>query len=530
MPSLAGAALETVTLGGMEATARLLTFLEGTPLNASRYLPAETIRAHGRLAGEVCRALAGFEHPGLEAALQWNLRLAEPVVSAFAPSVRSPELRRRLLAATREASARLAPLRGDLPLQAIHGDVTDFNVVCSPAPDGRPAPVGVIDLGDLSTGWRVAELAVTCASILRHLDADPLGFLPAVRAFEEIVPLADAERAALWPLVVLRSAVLVASDEQQLSIDPENAYASDGLVEDLATFRAATSLPWALVEAAVGLRSGPLPWSRSAPGPSPAPLLPWLAAADVAVLDLSTTSEALDGGRWQAPSVEDTLFAEAARAADAVAARHGEFRLTRAVPGARAAPPTCALHAELRLPAGATLCAPAAAVARHVGPGRPRPRLRGGRDPPARRPVLDRRRRDGHGRAGDRRRPAVHGGRRRKDPRPALLRAGPGAAAVRPVDDGGRLAPALPGPLPPPRVRLRGTGARGRTGPGAAGARLRARPGPLLPRSAADRARIPGAPRATRAGAPTSTWSTTSRSSATGTRGWRGRARASGAS
>ncbi|MBL3683978.1 hypothetical protein F2981_02305 [Sinorhizobium meliloti] len=54
-------------------------------------------------------------------------------------------------------------------------------------------------------GWVVADLAVTCASLLHHSDGDPFHILPAVKAFHAVCPLTDAELKALWPLIVARA-------------------------------------------------------------------------------------------------------------------------------------------------------------------------------------------------------------------------------------------------------------------------------------------------------------------------------------
>src|SRR5690606_25851573 len=116
------------------------------------------------------------------------------------------------------------PLAGQLRVQAIHHDITDDNVVARPDKEGRMMPDGVIDFGDVVTGWLVADLAVTCTALLHHADGDPFFVLPAVRAFQERYPLNQAELKALWPLIVARAGVLVASTEQQLAIDPDNAY------------------------------------------------------------------------------------------------------------------------------------------------------------------------------------------------------------------------------------------------------------------------------------------------------------------
>src|SRR5690349_9699350 len=119
----------------------------------------------------------------------------------------------------------------------------------SPAVRGRPG--GLIDFGDITRSWVVSELAVTCAAILHQMGGDPLGWLPAVAAFHGIVPLDDADVAALWPLVVLRGATLVAADERQLALDPQNDYVAGNLENDLLIFESSASLPWALAEAAI---------------------------------------------------------------------------------------------------------------------------------------------------------------------------------------------------------------------------------------------------------------------------------------
>ena len=53
-----------------------------------------------------------------------------------------------------------------LPVQPIHGDLTEDNVVGRRDEAGRLMPGGVIDFGDLTRSWRVGDLAVACASLL----------------------------------------------------------------------------------------------------------------------------------------------------------------------------------------------------------------------------------------------------------------------------------------------------------------------------------------------------------------------------
>ena len=109
----------------------------------------------------------------------------------------------------------------------------------------------MIDFGDLSTSWAVGELAVAIASVLRHAGAEPCSTLPAVRSFHRIRPLSEEEAAALWPLVVLRAAVLVVSGEQQAAIDDGNEYVTGALEDERRTFSQAVSVPAEVMSALI---------------------------------------------------------------------------------------------------------------------------------------------------------------------------------------------------------------------------------------------------------------------------------------
>ncbi len=81
-------------------------------------------------------------------------------------------------------------------------------------------PDGIIDFGDLAESWAVGELAVTLSCVLQHPGGAPAAVLPGIRAFHAIRPLSIAEAEALWPLLVLRTAVLIVSGAHQAGFDP----------------------------------------------------------------------------------------------------------------------------------------------------------------------------------------------------------------------------------------------------------------------------------------------------------------------
>ena len=341
---------------GSRALARVLRFLPGGTLaGAGRYLSPRVVAGLGAVAGQVSLALSSFEHPGLDRVLQWDLRHALRVVDALAGHVRDEDLRDRVTAAARAAWNQVEPLAGRLPWQAVHGDVTDDNVVCL-LERGLRTPDGIIDFGDLTSSWAVGELAVAITSVLRHAGAEPCSVLPAVRAFHDLRPLSAAEAAALWPLVVLRAAVLVVSGEQQAAIDGVNDYVTGALEHERRLFERAMSVPaevmTGLILAELGLAGEPLP-------------TPSGAVVDLercAVLDLSAQSDAVDEGAWLEPGLEDRLAqALLAEGYDAVATRFGEARLTGTRVLADHSPATVATGIDLwtaapvEFPAGLTV-------------------------------------------------------------------------------------------------------------------------------------------------------------------------------
>jgi len=252
----------TVPVDGGMALARVLRYLPGGTLaGAGRYLSPRVVAGLGTVAGQVSLALSTFDHPGLDRVLQWDLRHAPRVVDALAGHVRDEGLRARVRAAALAAWSRVEPLAGRLPWQAVHSDVTDDNVVCR-VERGLRTPDGIIDFGDSTTSWAVGELAVAITSVLRHAGAEPCSVLPAVRAFSELRPLSAEEAAVLWPLVVMRAAVLVVSGEQQAAIDGVNDYVTGALEHERRLFERAMSVPaevmTALILSELGLVGAPL--------------------------------------------------------------------------------------------------------------------------------------------------------------------------------------------------------------------------------------------------------------------------------
>lgn len=342
-----GEELVAVDVRGVDLHARVLTFLDGEPLTDVARPSTEQLRTLGALAGGIAAGLAGLRHPGLDRSTQWDSRIGGEVVDLLLDHVEQPAKRRVVRAAADAALARLEPLRSRLRVQATHGDVTDDNIVL-----GEAGP-GVIDFGDVADGWLAGDLAATVTSVLHHVPEEPIAaVLDVVAAFHERSPLDDADLAALWPLVVLRGAVLVVSGEQQVALDGDNRYADENRAHEWLAFDVARRIDADELEALLRHR---LAASR------PLPRLGRLIAVESTpanLADLSVLGRDQDAGAWTTASAEDEVLARVCREAGHAITRYGEARLTRAVRDRSDATATVALGVTFDAPSGVPVLAP----------------------------------------------------------------------------------------------------------------------------------------------------------------------------
>ena len=185
----------------------------------------------------------------------------------------------------------------------------------------------MIDFSDLTRTWTSSELAIAISSAPHTSPGRGAGHvLPAVRAYHSVRPLSDAEVDAIWPLVVLRAAVLVASGCHQVAVDGDNDYAETRLVREWRIADQALSIP---PEVMTGVIRDALGLGTSGDGivaPTPAGVL--LALPDAAVLDLSSQSPLLHEGAWENADIVEALAADRLASGDrAVVTTFGEARL-----------------------------------------------------------------------------------------------------------------------------------------------------------------------------------------------------------
>lgn len=357
VPAQDGRDVVEVTIRGEHLLARLLTFVEGTPLLSFDGFGRAQARQLGDAAGRVVRALERFQHPGTERVSQWDVRAGLDVVEALLPSVPSPARREQIRTAVDWIGPRIAALQDDLVTQVIHADITDDNVVL-----GDDHSLGIIDFGDLMRSWRIGELVAIAASCYMRDDADVLLF-EAIAGFTAHVALTDAELRALWPLTVLRTAVLVVSGEHQVRVDGDNDYADVRRASEWRAFASAVERdPDEMGVLVHAVASGSFTTAAVALGR--------LLEDPIDVVDLSVLSDEYDAGDWLAPGAHERILRRHAAPGRPAVSRWAEFQLTRTRPLApRGAAPTCAIAVDVAVADDTTLTAPFDGVVAQVPGG-----------------------------------------------------------------------------------------------------------------------------------------------------------------
>ena len=129
-------------------TARMMAWVGGEPLARAPHFTASTLHALGRISGRISRSLARFDHPGLHRNVEWDPRRAVATLERLVPRL-DGEQRELIL----EALAQIDQLPPEhdmrLPWQAVHLDLTDFNIIGRFEPTGDFFPEGIVDFGDI---------------------------------------------------------------------------------------------------------------------------------------------------------------------------------------------------------------------------------------------------------------------------------------------------------------------------------------------------------------------------------------------
>ncbi len=177
----------------------------------------------GRVLGATDRALDSFQHHGLyRTDFKWDLMQAGWVGDQL-DVVSDPARRGILREIVAEFDAVLDQL-ANLPKQAIHNDVNDYNVLVEGEPGQRQSVSGLIDLGDMCAGPRICDLAIAGAYVVLDHPKPERALAALVRGYHAANPLRPDEIDLIWPLLRMRLAVSVVNSTLMAAENPDDPY------------------------------------------------------------------------------------------------------------------------------------------------------------------------------------------------------------------------------------------------------------------------------------------------------------------
>ena len=117
----------------------------------------------------------------------------------------------------------MEPLESKLRRGWIHNDFNDYNVLVLPKLSGTP-DLGLIDFGDMTHSYFVAEPAVACVYAMMD-KPDPLeAAVHLIRGFHLCFPLEENELEILFPMIQMRLCLSLTIGAFQQQNDPKNEY------------------------------------------------------------------------------------------------------------------------------------------------------------------------------------------------------------------------------------------------------------------------------------------------------------------
>ncbi|MDE8603116.1 aminotransferase class III-fold pyridoxal phosphate-dependent enzyme [Marinomonas sp. RSW2] len=187
----------------------------GAKNNALRYELGATV-------GEMDRALQGFTHPALVRDFKWNLCQAQWIAGHIDTIV--PASRNVIIQQIIDGYYSIHSSLLKLPQGAIHNDVNDYNILIQGSLTQSQRVSGIIDLGDMCSGPRICDLAISSAYLVLDC-AEPVKALEAlVSGYHSRYPLTTEEIEMLWPLLRMRLAVSVVNSMLMAKETPDDPY------------------------------------------------------------------------------------------------------------------------------------------------------------------------------------------------------------------------------------------------------------------------------------------------------------------
>ena len=194
-----------VVSGGEQHVTRVVTYVAGIPLGDA--LPSQLLcRRTGVYLAYLGQALHGFDHPGSDHGLLWDMQQAL-ALRKILEHITDNDLRRRAAQTLDDFEAHALPQFADLRSQVIHSDLNPENLLIDPGDCDNVA--GVIDFGDMLRAPLIVDVAIG-ASYLRATEGNPLAEIAEfLVGYHSVTPLEIPEIDLLFDLIKTRLAASI---------------------------------------------------------------------------------------------------------------------------------------------------------------------------------------------------------------------------------------------------------------------------------------------------------------------------------
>jgi 4-aminobutyrate aminotransferase-like enzyme/Ser/Thr protein kinase RdoA (MazF antagonist) len=176
----------------------------------------------GQVLGGSAKALADFNHEGLDRDFKWNMMRAGWIKDK--KSCITDPARHKIIENIYLEFTKLKPALAKLPTQAIHNDANDYNIMVSGELNEPRQVSGLIDLGDMCAAPRVCDLAIAAAYIVLDHDHPKAALAALVAGYHEAYSLTAVEVDMIWPLLRARLAVSVVNSTLMAAENLDDSY------------------------------------------------------------------------------------------------------------------------------------------------------------------------------------------------------------------------------------------------------------------------------------------------------------------
>ncbi len=225
IPSRQGRKIETLEYKDNRFLVRLLTYLHGSPISAIRPHSPGLLTELGEILAAIDIRLSEMK---LQMAMKrdfiWDIRNCSAVISGHLKYIQDSD-KRALVQKVLDTCLPIVESRQNrLRIGLIHNDANDYNIIVACKAPGCLHISGLIDFGDLTDSWTVAEPAIAATYMMMDKN-DPVAAAGHIAAgYDSVNPMSDDELAVFFPLASLRAGVSVCLSAYRSMQNPENKY------------------------------------------------------------------------------------------------------------------------------------------------------------------------------------------------------------------------------------------------------------------------------------------------------------------